>query len=322
MSHELIVREDITGLNRFSYSKLSSIWQCPYLYDLSYNYGKRGEQNCFAECGSFVHEILEKYLKGDLLQCELKDYFLQGFAEAVPDGVKLVTSNGFSVDLTEKYLSQISEFLEDFDGFSLNDEKLEVIGIEKQFTYVIEVDGREMILTGILDVIAKDSHDNYYIIDHKSKAGFSSEEERSSYAKQLYIYSIYVKEKYGKFPKAILFDMFRIHEMDVIPFKEEDFESALTWIVDTVQKISNEELFLPVDFSGELEEFAAAKAEYDNLPYSYNGREMDAATKVKYRETKKNLEDKLFFCMNLCNHRELCDAWKQAQGEYKTIMEE
>lgn len=321
MSKWLKVKEDITGLTRYSYSKLSSIWQCPYAFDLSYNFGKKGEQNSFAECGSFVHEILEKYLKGELLQCELKDFFLQGFNDAVPNGVKLITSTGYSVDLTQKYIDQISDFFEDFDGFFVNGERLKIIGIEKQFTYVMELDSKPFILTGILDVVAQDDAGEYYILDHKSKSGFKSKEERDSYAKQLYIYSVYVKHEYGKFPKAIIFDMFRTGELEYIPFDEKEYENALNWMAESIDTIINEELFLPVDFTEELKKYEIAKTAYDYLPYSYEGAKADAATRARYRDAKKEIEDKLFFCMNLCNHRELCDTWKQAQSEYLVITE-
>lgn len=317
---------DITDAERYSFSKLSSIWQCPYSYDLSYNYGKKGEQNCFAECGSFVHEIIEKYLRGELLQFELKDYFLENFKEAVPGGIALSTAKGYSVPLTQKYIDQISDFLEKFDGFYIDGHKLEVIDVEKKFVYVLEIADETrstpIILTGILDVVAKDVEGNLYILDHKSKAGFKNKEERDFYARQLYLYSIYIKHKFGKYPKALVFDMFRIGSMEVIPFSKKSYEEALQWAVKSIDKITQDELFLPVDFSKLLSEFRQSKAEYDELSYSYQGDRHDSQVKRTYRETKEKLEDSFFFCMNLCNHRELCDSWKTAQSEYLEILED
>ena len=320
---EASVKSDITGLDRFSFSKMSSIRQCPYSYDLSYNYHKRGEQNCFAECGSFVHEILEKYLKGELLQCELKDYFLSKFEETVPNGVNLITSSGYSVPLTDKYINQIASFLENFDGFYIGGKKLDVLGVEKKFTYVLSLEQKgksiPFILTGVLDVVGKDHDGNLYILDHKSKAGFKTKEERSEYARQLYLYSIYVKHEYGDFPKAIIFDMFRIDKLDIIPFNKKAYDEALEWAAESVAKAQNEELFLPIDFSVEIENFRKAKSHYDDLEYDYAGRQNDRKVRAWYREARKSLEDKLFFCMNLCDHKDVCDTWRQAQAEYLEI---
>ena len=54
---------------------------------------------------------------------------------------------------------------------------------------------------GYIDLILRDS-DGYHIVDHKSKSGFKSISERNAYLRQLYLYSIYVKEKYGEFPRT------------------------------------------------------------------------------------------------------------------------
>lgn len=317
----LTVETDISGLDKYSYSKLSTICQCPYAYDLTYNRNIRGEQNGFSECGSFVHSILEKFFKGDLLQFELKDYFIQNFDDNVPNGVKLITASGFSVDLTEKYKAQISDFLDSFDGFVVGNRKLEIVGVERQFTFVIKLGEKRFVFTGILDVIAKDKDDEYYILDHKSKSGFKTEEERNEYAKQLYVYSTYIKHNYGKYPKAIIFDMFRVKKLDVIDFNLKEYDAALTWLANSIEAAESEELFLPLDFSEELNEFNKRKEEYNNLALSYASEESDSDTRTSYREAKKGVEDKLFFCMNLCNHSDLCDAWKDAQKTYEEILD-
>lgn len=319
---DLVVKADISGLEKYSYSKLSSIWQCPYAYDLTYNRRIAGDQNGFAECGSLVHLVLEKYFKGELLQFELKDYFLSQFDSCVPNGVKLITSTRFPVDLTEKYKTQICSFLETFHGFKVGNKKIEVIEVEKQFTFVVNLEGTEFLFTGILDIVGKDKDGNYYILDHKSKADFKTDEERKEYSKQLYAYSMYVKHHYGKFPKAIVFDMFRANKLDVIPFSLAEYSNALLWIKSSVKRINDEELFLPLDFSSDLKQFQKWKEEYDNIGLSYSGPAADANIKSSYRASKKSIEDKLFFCMNLCNHSELCDAWKEAQQKYEEIVSE
>lgn len=53
----------------------------------------------------------------------------------------------------------------------------------------------------------------------------------------LYLYAMYVKKKYGRFPDVLRFMMFRKNTAIDIPFKEEDFNEALKWAKDTVQEI-------------------------------------------------------------------------------------
>lgn len=114
--------------------------------------------------------------------------------------------------------------------------------------------------------------------------------------------------------------MFRINELEIIKFDETKLDDALSWAIESISKISNEELFLPVDFNKSLATFKNHRSEYENLPYSYKGDKQDAKTKAAYFASKSDVEDKLFFCMNLCNHKEMCEAWKQAQNEYLHIV--
>lgn len=321
MSSELAcnVEADLTGVQKYSYSKLSSIYQCPYSFWLNYSTKNRGLQNGFAECGSLVHEILEKYLVGKMYQFEMKDYFLEHFNEAVPNGVYLTSASGFKVDLTDKYKTQISSFLENFEGFQINGEPLEIITTEKRFEYMVKIDDKRFILNGILDVIAKDKDGNLYIIDHKSKAKFASEAEKRGYAKQLYIYAIYICHTYGKFPKALVFDMFRVNHLEVIDFKKKDYQEVLKWARDSVEKIETEDLFLPVDFTGKLKDLGEARESLDDLVYDYANKRSQYAVKQQYKEKKKDVEDQLFFCMNLCGYRNICSEWQDAQKEYLKI---
>ena len=58
------------------------------------------------------------------------------------------------------------------------------------------------------------------MLDHKSKGKFKSKKEQAEYARQLYVYAKYVKEKYGKFPKVLIFNMFNAGELIKIPFNK------------------------------------------------------------------------------------------------------
>ena len=53
------------AIERYSFSKLSSWWVCPYGYYQRYIEHKAGIGNAFASFGTLVHELLEKYAKGE-----------------------------------------------------------------------------------------------------------------------------------------------------------------------------------------------------------------------------------------------------------------
>ena len=61
-------------------------------------------------------------------------------------------------------------------------------------------------------MILQDKSGEFVVWDWKSKAGFKNETEQKAYARQLYGYSLYVKEKYGHYPKKLCFGMFRQKE--------------------------------------------------------------------------------------------------------------
>ena len=265
---------DVSNVDRYSFSKLSTIHQCPYSYDLYYNQKIEGKSNGMAQCGSLVHSILERYFKEELLQFELADTFLNEFDEKVPNGVYITFPNGFKKDMTDKYKEQCVDFLSNFDEI----EGLDVIGIEENFNLLTKIKDKSIILNGFIDIIAKDKDENFYIIDWKSKSKFKNKKEIKEYARQLYLYSIYIKYKYGKMPKEIWFYQFRIGHIEKIVFNEEDFNEALEWTYNTVEKIENEQFFLPINFS------------------KFN--------------TPTELNDAKFFCSNLCDYSDICDYWR------------
>lgn len=266
--------DDVSNVEKYSFSKLSSIHQCPYAYDLYYNQKIEGKNNGMAQCGSLVHSILERYFNNELLQLELSDTFLKEFDENVPDGVSLTFSGGFKRDMTDKYKEQCVEFLNDFNDI----ENLEVLGVEENFNLLTKIKDKKIILNGFIDIIAKDSENNVYIIDWKSKSKFKNKKEIKEYARQLYLYSIYIKHKYNKFPKELWFYQFRIGHIEKIKFNQEDFEEALEWAYNTVEKIENEQFFLPINF--------------------------------KELKTPTELNDAKFFCSNLCDYSEICEYWR------------
>lgn len=215
-------------IERFSFSKLNAWWTCPYGYYQRYIEHKPGIGNAFASFGTFVHELMEQYAKGEAELWDLPQMYEWQFDTAVPEKFP----HNKYVDLRDSYYSQGLNFLKSFEGY----EDLNILGVEEEFT--INIDDWQF--NGFIDLVFKDKDGRLIIRDYKSKASFKNDNEKHKYARQLYLYSLYAKEKYGRYPDELQFLMFRKQREPVrIPFNIEDLEEAVQWAKDTVAIIRN-----------------------------------------------------------------------------------
>lgn len=279
-----IILSNENKLERFSFSKIGCYEQCPYQYYLKYihklyfdtyeeaqdfvssNYEKEKKinedkdknkfyivgcpdaGNAFSQFGGFVHEIMERYAKGELEIFELSGVYRDNFEKRV--NLKFPPNN--FVDLGETYYNDGLNFLNSFNGL----DGFEVLGVEDEFEYEVEHEGRNFIFNGFIDLELRRKSDNKLICwDWKSKAKFKSSEERYKYARQLYLYSRYMKDKFGQFPDELWFGMFRKQIIDKIKFNQDDYEEAFQWLSDGVDKTRNAIAFEKVEdefFCGNL----------------------------------------------------------------------
>jgi DNA modification methylase len=213
----------------WSFSRLNSFSNgCEYCWYQNYiNRRRDSEENAFATYGSIMHEILEQSIKGELMPWELIETFENRFIEEVGD----FPDNKW-VDLRESYYNQGIEYLQNFDFFN----NYEILEVEPKVE--TEISGYKFI--GYIDLLVKNkNNDSIILIDHKSKAGFKTKEELRDYARQLYLYAKWVKEKYGKFPQVMQFNLFRKQDKQMIIFKEKDYIEAQKWMLDTIEQIKN-----------------------------------------------------------------------------------
>ena len=246
----------IGNKNTYSFSRLSAFNQCRYEFFLNYmtgvyRCGKCGQviidnavttcpacgstelvrvhkkNNAFAQYGSFVHELMEKTAKGELAEYELLSEYEEDYAVSVP---LPFPPNSF-VDLAESYYMDGYHFLENFDGVGDYD----IVDVEKHFT----VDFDSFCFQGFIDLLLKDRDGNFVVWDWKSKKKFASKAEQKKYARQLYLYSRYVYDTYGVFPKTLIFYHFRADKPTVMDFDRKAYDEALKWAADTVQAIEN-----------------------------------------------------------------------------------
>lgn len=169
---------------------------------------------------------MEKYAKGEAELWDLPQMYEWQFDTAVPEKFPY---NGY-VDLRKNYYAQGLNFLKTFEGY----EGMKILGVEEEFLLPID----DWQFTGFIDLVFWDKNGRLIIRDYKSKAAFKNENEKHEYARQLYLYSLHVKEKYGQYPDELQFLMFRKQKDPVrIPFNVDDLQEALQWARNTVHEI-------------------------------------------------------------------------------------
>lgn len=225
-----------------SFSRISSYGNCPYEFKLHYYDDIESEGNFFAEAGSTIHEVLEAYLKQEIDMFDLPDYFESKWCELV---VHDAPPNKYT-DIKENYYNQCKDYI---DNLCFDFNKYKVLGVEKKVEFNID----EYKFQGFIDLLLQDNEGHIIVSDHKSanikklKNGGISKSDREhfdSFKKQLYLYSLGLKDEYPKID-YLRWNLFRLQDEIVIPYDEEEFNQTIEWARQRIKDISEEELFLP-----------------------------------------------------------------------------
>ena len=274
---------------RWSFSSVNTYGTCPQAFRLGYMDALPRVGNAFSDWGTFMHSLMEQYFRGKLEFFELSQAYVDGYKSAVQSKFP---PNKFC-DLGQRYYAAGKEYLDSFDGAAFDG--CEVVGVEQKVRLTVK--GRPFI--GFIDLVLKKG-DDYIIVDHKSKSAFKTKREQAEYARQLYLYAIYVHETYGRWPIKLIFHMVRNHgELVEIPFKEEDCEAAQQWFAETIDRIYADTVFesTPNRLRRELKKLR-------------QDQEAEKIGFTEYTKQKKKLEAALrstsFFCSALCGSREQC----------------
>ena len=227
----------ITSDMVWSYSRITQFENCPYSFLLKYIKKTEGIRHFFSDYGTFMHLIIQKYLTGELRKDELAVYYLTHFYEDVAGEAPSYTvfSNYFRQGLS--YLREIEV------------PKGKIIGVEKKINFSLSKND----FIGYIDLITECNGD-LFLIDNKSRAlkprskrakPTKTDAELDEYLKQLYLYSVFMEGEYGILPKALIFNCFRTHDLIIEPFNINAYEKAKKWAVNTIDKISKEEDWMP-----------------------------------------------------------------------------
>lgn len=217
-------------MEEYSYSKLTRYEECPLSYMRYYLNGEKTESNGITECGSFMHNIMEQYEKGELKIEDLVPYFEENFNKNVVSSTYLQMSETFRKDMYGLYYNGFLDYLKNFTGIP---HCKKIIDVEKEFHIIYNDD---FSITGKIDLVFVDDEDNLCVLDHKSKKNFKNKKDQANYARQLYLYAWASKTLYNKYPSKLIFNLMR-GEPVYIDFNKDDMEHTLGWFSNTVHNI-------------------------------------------------------------------------------------
>lgn len=213
----------------WSYSRIQSFAKCPHSFFVKYINGDEEDDTFLASFGSYVHQIHQLVFSGILKRDEASEYYIKYFDDFVtgyPPPEKVFSSyykGGY------RYFSDMPTF------------KGEIVGIETEFDFKV----LGLPFRGAADLITKED-DGLVIYDHKAKdlkpysnrrKPTKSDIELHEYTRQLYIYAEAVKQKFGEYPKRLVFNCYRTQTMIEQDFNDADLNETLNWAYNQVQEI-------------------------------------------------------------------------------------
>ena len=237
-----VIYEPLIRDMTWSYSRIRAFEDCPYRFYLKYIRfpGKNGKRLFFSDYGVFVHELIADYLTGRKSAEEAELTYLTRFRERVP-------SPAPSGKIFAGYFADGLAYLR-----GLRHPDSAVLAVEKREDFSVS----GIPFTGCIDRVDEDRDGRLVITDNKSRAlkqrskkakPTQGDAELDRYLRQLYLYAVPVRERYGRFPDKLCFNCFRSGLLIAEPFREAAYFDTLSWKI--------EEIARETDFRPELEFF-------------------------------------------------------------------
>lgn len=226
--------------HRYSYSQLSSFSECPFSYYLSHIERPRPEEapNAWAEQGTLIHDLLDKWAKGELKKEDLAAEYVRRYGDEVVTAFpRMLATKGYA----EKTYQQGLEYFENFDGFP----GYEIVAAEEEYKMPLKLtDGTERPFIAYIDLILRDPRNGGLVVmDHKSKSLASFKKDKDKMYKQQFLYSYFVHEKYGEWPVVCAFNLFKENGyIDEREFTTEEYEKTIQWATDAIYAIEERDL--------------------------------------------------------------------------------
>lgn len=225
----------------WSFSRLSSYYQCPYEWKLRYIDCIPKEDSFFGQYGSFIHKILELYAKGEIDFFDICNYYGEHYNEEIYISAPY---NAYT-DIAENYYKKGYDYVCNLSPFC---ENFEILGVEKEVKFQIE----NFDFVGYIDLLLRDKvSGEITILDHKSASlkfkkngeiAKISREHFKNFKRQLYLYSKPVIEEYGHVD-SLSWNLFNIQKTVAINWDKDEYTEAIDWALNTIYKIKEAQDF-------------------------------------------------------------------------------
>jgi len=215
----LITKED--GKLHTSYSQLDSYLSCPYKWYLDKVMQlPRGSASVPLQYGSYIHEILEYYLKHrDMDEQQLFELYDAGYDFA---GIPHPDKEDYELHY-ELGKQMIYNMFNEPNEAEFLIRNAHVLGVEEP----IELELNGVIIDGFIDAVLQD--DGIIVIDHKSsKKKFDKKKLLTNL--QFPIYAMAIKNKYGEYPRKSLYNFTKLGITQEVEINQKRIDDAVAEI--------------------------------------------------------------------------------------------
>jgi hypothetical protein len=212
----------MTDIRTYSFSRLTSWHTCKGAWNRNYNLNDKGEDNWFSRFGTLGHHVLEKVDRKEMAPEQALQEWTSRYKAEV-----LLGADSHEFQWMMKRYRGACDFFAGFTGW-----RTEPVWIEEH----VEIDRGTFKFQGYVDRLSILPSGDYSMQDYKSSKRYEGKELKEK-ARQMYLYSAAVKERFGVFPKNLIFFHFFQNIPVIIPFKEADYVEAWEWAAKTVAEI-------------------------------------------------------------------------------------
>ena len=231
-------------MSRYSYSKLSTFEQCPLRY--KYKYIDKLKPNIpgtiESHLGSVVHKTLEWIYKNKTPPTinEIVHYYIENWEKNYKKEFIIVKKEFNAKDYFNKGLEFLLNYYKKYFPF-----KDGTIRCEEKVT--IEIEGKKKYkIIGFIDRLVYNTKTGEYEIHDYKTANLIPSKEKIKKNKQLALYSIAIKEKFGKEKDVVLIWHYLSYNLEVKEKKtNEDLKKLKKEVVDLIEKIESTKEFKP-----------------------------------------------------------------------------
>ena len=221
--------------HRYSYSQLSSFSECPFGYYLKHIEGVPDQSNGFAEQGTLIHDILDKWAKKEIKKKDMAAEYERRYGnEVVTSFPRMLTAKGYA----EKAYLQGLEYFQNFNEFP----GYEVVSAEEMFDTKLRLtDGTSRPFIAFVDLVLRNEFTGGLVVmDHKSKSWTEFRKHREEMYKQQYLYSYFIHEKYDEWPESCAFNLFKENgKIDEQEFSMDKYNETMQWATNAIHQIES-----------------------------------------------------------------------------------